>query len=207
MFCRYGCVGQVVADRGELDSDEARVFFGKHGVRLTLTIAYNPEANGKIEWGHSPIVKELVKCCNANTKNWPLLLTYALWADRTTHSSVTGFMPAELMTGQTPVMPTEAAIAAWGTLPWKEEMSREELLEVRIRQLEGRKEDVAEVARRKQVARMQKKYQFDRRHRLRPRKIKDGDCVIVYDSSMVRKFVRWWFGPYEVRQSPDNGTS
>ena len=69
VFCRYGCVGQVVADRGDLNSNEARVFFGKHGVRLTLTIAYNPEANGKIERGHSPIVKALVKAYNGNVKN------------------------------------------------------------------------------------------------------------------------------------------
>ena len=67
VFCRYGCIGQVVADRGELDSDEAREFFGKHGVRLTLTTAYNPEANGKIERGHSPIVKALVKACDGGS--------------------------------------------------------------------------------------------------------------------------------------------
>ena len=60
------------------------------------------------------------------------------------HSSVTGYMPAELMTGQALVMPTEAAITTWGALPWKTEMSREELLTVQIRQLEGTLEDVAE---------------------------------------------------------------
>ena len=48
------------------------------------------------------------------------------------------------MTGQAPVMPTETAIATWTMLPWKEEMSREELLAVQIRQLEGRPEDIAE---------------------------------------------------------------
>ena len=63
------------------------------------------------------------------------------------HSSITGYMPVELMTGQAPVMPIEAARAAWGKLQWKEEMNRKELLEVWIRQLEGRKEDVAEAAR------------------------------------------------------------
>ena len=101
-----------------------------------LTTAYNPEANGKIEQGHSPIVKALVKACDERVKVWPQMLPYALWADRTTHSSVTGYMLAELMTGQAPVMPTEAAIATWTVLPWKEEMNREELLAVRIRQLE-----------------------------------------------------------------------
>ena len=51
VFCRYGCVGQVIANRGELDSDKVRGLFAKHGVRLTLTTTYNPEANGKIEEG------------------------------------------------------------------------------------------------------------------------------------------------------------
>ena len=67
--------------------------------------------------------------------------------DRTMHSSVTGYMLTELMTGEAPVMPTETTIATWTVLPWKEEMSREELLAVRIRQLEGRAEDIAEAIR------------------------------------------------------------
>ena len=75
------------------------------------------------------------------------MLPYALWADRTTHSSV------ELMTGKAPVMLTKTAIATWTMLPWKEEMSREELLAVRIRQLEGSPVDIAEATRRQQEAR------------------------------------------------------
>ena len=92
------------------------------------------------------------------------MLSYALWADRTTHSSVTGYMPAELMTGHAPVKSTETVIATWIMLPWKEEMSREELLVVRIRQLEGRPEDIAEAIRRQQEARFQNKSWFDRKH-------------------------------------------
>ena len=40
VLCRYGCVGQVIVDGGELDSDKARGFFAKHGVRLTLTTTH-----------------------------------------------------------------------------------------------------------------------------------------------------------------------
>ena len=90
----------MIADRGEHDSDKAREFFAKHGVRLTLTTTYNPEANGKIERGHSPIIKALAKACDGRVKDWPQMLPYALWADWTTHSSVTDYMPAKLMTGQ-----------------------------------------------------------------------------------------------------------
>ena len=94
------------------------------------------------------------------------MLPYALWADRTTHSSITGYMPAELMTGQALVMPTETAISTCTVLPWKEEMSREELVAVRIRQLEGRPEDIAEAIRRQQEARFRNKSGFDTKNRL-----------------------------------------
>ena len=46
VFCRYECVGKVIADPEELDLDEVKEFFVKFGVRLTLTTTYNPEANG-----------------------------------------------------------------------------------------------------------------------------------------------------------------
>jgi hypothetical protein len=121
-------------------------------------------------------------------------------------------MPAELMTGQPPVMPTETVIVTWAVLPWKEEMTREELLAIRIRRLEGRSEDIAEAIRRQQEARLRNKSRFDAKHRLRPRKIEEGDWVIVYDSSLdhqhttLWKFAKRWFGPYEVRKVFDNGT-
>ena len=114
VFCRYKCIGQVEADREELDSEEAREFFARHGVRLTFTITYNPKANGKIEHGYSPIVKELVKACNGEVKIWLQMLLYA---DRTMQSFVAEYMLAELMSGQALVIPTENTVTTWGTLP------------------------------------------------------------------------------------------
>ena len=128
VVCRYGCIGKIVADHGELDAQEAEELFDRLGVKLSLTTAYNPEANGKVERGHGPIVKALVLECGGQVGNWLRLLPYALWADRTTHSSVTGFMPVELMYGQKPIMPTERTISSWAAVDWKDEMRWEELL-------------------------------------------------------------------------------
>ena len=79
---------------------EAQDFFDKVGIQLSLTMTYNPEANGKIERGHGPIVKALAKACKGRISDWPKNLPYALWADRTTHNTVTKYMPAELITRQ-----------------------------------------------------------------------------------------------------------
>jgi hypothetical protein len=121
-------------------------------------------------------------------------------------------MPAELMYGQKTVMPTERMIASWAALEWRNEMSREELLAARIRQLERRPEDVERATEKLRTARLRNKERFDRTHRLRPKKIEEGDWVLVYDSSLdnqhkaARQFARRWFGRYVVTSVDDNGT-
>ena len=37
IVCRYGCIGKIVADRGELNSAEAQDFFDKIGIQLSIT--------------------------------------------------------------------------------------------------------------------------------------------------------------------------
>ena len=61
-------------------------------------------------------------------------------------------------------------------------------------------------------ARKKNKGRFDRTHRLRPKKIEEGDWVLVYDNSLdnqhktTRKFTRRWFSPYVVTSANDNTT-
>ena len=80
----YGCIGRIMDDREELDAQEAEELFDRLGVKLSLTKAYNPKANGKIECGHRPT---LVWACEGQVKNWPRLLT---WMKTPLHSQVEG---------------------------------------------------------------------------------------------------------------------
>lgn len=212
IFSRYGSIGQMRADRGELDVAEARNFFQRYGVQLRLTTAYNPEANGKSERGHPPIIHALVKACKGKASLWPRLLPFALWADRTTHSTVTGYMPIELMHGHKPIMPGEESIPTWVFLSWEDNISRERLLELRIQQLGRLPEDMEVALERLKAARLGNKERFDKTHRLRMKKIEKGDWVLMFDSTLehqhstVRKFARRWFGPYVVERVNDNAT-
>jgi hypothetical protein len=47
VLCRYGCVGKIVVDRGELDAQEAEEPFDRLGVKLSLTTAYNLRQMGR----------------------------------------------------------------------------------------------------------------------------------------------------------------
>ena len=63
-----------------------------------------------------------------------------------------------------------------------------------------------------EVAQVKNKIRFDKTHRLRPKKIEEGDWVLVYDNNLdnqhktTRKFARRWFGPYVVTSANDNAT-
>ncbi|KAL3698249.1 hypothetical protein R1sor_012325 [Riccia sorocarpa] len=212
IVCRYGSVGSLRADRGDLNAEEARTFFMRYGVNLKLTTAMNPEGIGKSERGHPPIVHALVKACDGKFRQWPRLLPFALWADRSTHSTTTGYMPVQLMLGQKPIMPIEDTVLSWVSLPWEDGVDHETLLALRIRQLEHREEDLADAQEKLKQARLKNKLRFDKTHRLRPKQIKVGDWVLVYDSSLenqhstTRKFSRRWFGPYVVLAVNDNAT-
>ena len=64
-----------------MDANESNEFFSRFGIKLSLTTAYNPTENDKVEWGHRPIVKALVKSYLGKLSEYPRLLPYALWAD------------------------------------------------------------------------------------------------------------------------------
>ena len=64
VVCQYGCIGKIIADRGELDAQEAEDLFDWLRVKLSLTATYNLEANRKVEQGHGSIVKAIVRACD-----------------------------------------------------------------------------------------------------------------------------------------------
>ena len=45
---------------------------------------------------------------------------------------VIGYMPTELIFKQKPILPVEQSIVSWLALPWQDEISREDLLALRI---------------------------------------------------------------------------
>lgn len=54
-------------------------------------------------------------------------------ADRTTIGTMTGFYPEKLINGHLPLMPTEESVTMWRTVGWRDGVSREELLQRRIK--------------------------------------------------------------------------
>ena len=212
MFARYGCFNKMRADRGELNAEAAIAFFKRFRIKLRLTVAYNPEGNGKSERGHQAIMNALVKACKGKMSLWPNFLPLALMAHRVTCSSVTGYAPAELINGQLPLMPIEENIASWRTIEWKDNVSTEELLLRRIEQFDQTSEKVAEAIKNVKGKRLANKEYFDKNHRLRPKAIHEGDWMLIAegnidnDHSTAKKFAQRWRGPFVVVTIQPNST-
>lgn len=204
VISRYSGVRTIRADRGELSPLDIRQWFKRFGVHISLTTAYNPEANGKVERGHQSIIAALAKTSNNDSKSWPALLPFALWADRTTVHRTTGYTPHQLVFGERPMLPVENITFSWKTLPWTYPMSRTDLLALRIRQLEHRDEDRGAARLRVIDNRETENESTDNHRRQRPEKMETGDFVLMRDERILtshnanRKFSSKWTGPYRV---------
>ena len=145
-------------------------------------------------------------------KDWPSKLPIALFADRVTVSRVTGFSAYYLLHGVHPVLPFDLADATFLVDGFTTGMSSEELLVLRMRQLERREEDLTKAAKALKEARFRSKEEFEWKFRKRMRRLeyKKGELVLLRNSGqemrLNRKTKPHYLGPYEVCRKTKGGS-
>ncbi|EKM48043.1 uncharacterized protein PHACADRAFT_109473 [Phanerochaete carnosa HHB-10118-sp] len=162
-------------------------------------------------YGHFIIRESLVKLCDGKIRRWPGYVQQAFFADKITVRRQTGFSPFYLLHGIYPVLPFDLAEASFMVDGFKSGMSSEELLTLRIRQLEKKPEDLAKASEVLQKHRFRSKDQFEQRYRTRMFRdsYTPGTLVLVRNShveaSLDRKTKDRYMGPYEVVRQTRNG--
>jgi hypothetical protein len=100
----------------------------------------------------------------------------------------------------------------WRTLPWRDGLSREDLLELRILQLETRLDDLADASTTLRETKEKEKGRVDQKRRPHPTPLQADDWVLVRNERIRvelgthRKFARRWFGPYIIVRAEALGT-
>lgn len=212
IYCRYGAIGQITTDNGP----EVKGAFSELVKRIDIpqvTIsAYNSQANGVVERGHFTLREALVKACGKKINQWPNKLPHALFADRIMTSRVTGFSAFYLVHGVHPVLPFDLAQATFMVEGFQSNMTSEELLALRIQQLEKRPEDLARAAETLKKARFKSKEQFEKRFSLRLQRghYKPGELVLIrntrIEKELNRKTKPRYLGPYSVVRRTEGGS-
>ncbi|OMJ15154.1 Retrovirus-related Pol polyprotein from transposon, partial [Smittium culicis] len=210
ILSRFGIVNKLVADRGEVNSNLIKDLAKKYGLKLSFTTSYHPQTNGMVERGHVPLVSSLSKYCGRNPSQWPKYLHLALWADRITAKRTTGEAQYKLVYGQDCVLPIESEYETWNTISWKKEMTTEELLLSRIRQLDKKSLLIEEASNRQKNSRKKDVEYFNNKHKIRDTPLKVGEMVLQYDKTLGKqreqKLSNRWYGPYVITKDNNNGS-
>ena len=127
---------------------------------------------------------------------WDDYLSLALWAYRTTKSTVTKQIPFSLVYGAEFVLPVEIKVPSARTLLSSTQEGGSRLFDLET--LEGKKEQVQ-----KKVQNYQRKIAHSYNKLVKPRMLQDGDLVLkAADHAMkglyAQKFTPNWEGPYEI---------
>lgn len=211
ILCRYGAVGQVVTDNGKEVEGAFTKLMMRYGIPQIKISAYNSKANGVVERGHFIIRESIVKACEGKISQWPEKVPGAFFADKITTSRSTGFSPYYLLHGMEPVLPLDLFEATFLVQGFTDNMSTEELLALRIRQLEKREEDISKAAALLARMRYASKEQFEKRfaRRLNKELYSTGDMVLLRNTQVEKELNRKtkdrYLGPFKVIRQTEGG--
>ncbi|KAK6206862.1 putative gag-pol poly protein [Colletotrichum tabaci] len=212
---RHGLAGTIIVDGGPENKGHVIAFNNKYGMRRMVTSAYNPQANGTIETGHRPIAKALSVWTNEGERDPRPFLHTALFADRTSVRSATGYSPFYLNHGYDPVTPIETLTRTWRILDWDSVRTPEQELAMRIRafaQLDEDRENavIALTEKRRAAA---EGFNYRNANRTRSDRLDIGDMVLVFDvkqsidKSADMKLKKRWKGPFRIHsRAPDTSS-
>jgi hypothetical protein len=211
VYCRYGAIGEVVTDNGPEVKGAFAELLRRLNIPQVRISAYNKQANGVVERGHF-ILREAIMKSVKHRKDWPAKVHLASFADRVTVSRVTGFSAYYLLHGVHPILPFDLADATFLVEGYTSGMSSTDLLVLRMRQLERRKEDIASAAKALREARFKSKEEFEWKFRKRMRRdhYRPGELVLLRNSGeemkLNRKTKPRYLGPYEVVRRTTGGS-
>ena len=204
-------IGQITTDNGPEVKGAFTKLMDRYGIPQVQILAYNSKANGVVERSHAIIRESIVKACKGQISQWPGKVHIAFFADKITITRSTGFSPFFLLYGVEPVLPLDLFEATFLVQGFTDNMSTEDLLALRIRQLEKREEDLDRAARLLAEMRFKSKEQFERRFakRISTHEFNPGDFVLMRNSQvekeMNRKTKSRYLGPFVIIQHTQGG--
>ena len=212
IICRYGAIGCVVTDNGPEVKGAFEELMRRYGIPQIKISAYNSKANGVVERGHFIIREGIVKSCGGDINQWPSKVPHAFFADKCIVRKSTGFSPFYLLFGVDPVLPFDLTEATYLVHGFHSGMSTEELLALRIRQLEKKPGDIAQAASTIKQSRFRSKKHFEKvfKNRIKGYVFKPNDLVLIRNSrvemELDKKTKPRYLGPYEIHKQTKAGS-
>ena len=170
-----------------------------------ITISpYNSQADGLVERRHRDVREALMKTVGGEASQWYKAAPAVFWAERITIQKSTGYSPYYMAHGVEPLLPFDIVEGTYLAPPMEPPMETAELLAIRARQLEKRKEDLKLAAARVLASRFCSAAAFicAHAHTIRDYDFQLGDLVMYrntqVEKEMNRKHKDRYLGPMVV---------
>ncbi|GBG89916.1 hypothetical protein CBR_g49766 [Chara braunii] len=194
-FLRYPFVMEFVMDRGsEFTCGEVKDLLRGYGVKASYTTRAHPQANAPVERGHTTLTSLLAKWTDGKENQWPKHLRAAFFVENITIKRSTKYAPASLWYRRHATLPIESFLTTWRRQGMETNLTFEELLDLRARQVGIAEEKIQEVADGVMDSRMKDKERWDRLPRVRKEPLEVGDVVLLYESSLEKQWPRYGLG-------------
>ena len=191
-FSKFGVPKTVQTDRGSnFMGNLFQQALRKMGINHVASSAYHPQSQGCLERFHRTLKSILTKFCLNNQKDWDEGIQVALYAIRTAKHEGLGYSPFELMFGRRPRENLRILYESW-----EEEMQPQPLTEY-VTKLRDRLRCAHDLARENlEKAQQKMKEYYDRKSRYR--EFKEGDLVLLFDSTRGKPLQARYRGPFVV---------
>jgi hypothetical protein len=145
ILCRWGAVEEIVTNNGTTFVAAVTWLTQKYGIHHIRISAYNSKANGIIERSHHTIQDSLVKACNGDITQWPVIVPHIFWANRVTMRRATGHSPYFMAHGVEPLLPFDVSKATFMLPDLITPLSTTDLIALRAQQLMKRNDDLTNI--------------------------------------------------------------
>ena len=212
LLCRYGQIQEIVTDNGPEVKGAVESLLKRYNIHQIRISPYNSAANGVVERGHFTIREALIKSCKGNINKWPDYVSHAFFADKVTTRRSTGFSPYYLLFGTDPTLPLDLFEATYLVSGFTDNMTTDELLSLRIRQLQKLPEDIDQAAELLKKTRLRSKRQFEKKfgRRLIRSDYQPNDLVLVRNTQIEKELNRKskprYIGPFKVIRKTQGGS-
>ncbi|GBG82734.1 hypothetical protein CBR_g36263 [Chara braunii] len=135
-FLRYPFVMEFVMDRGsEFTCGEVKDLLQGYGLKASYTTRVHPQANALVERGYTTLTNLLAKWTDGKENQWPKHLRAAFFVENITIKRSTKYAPATLWYGRHATLPIESFLTTWRRQDMETNLTFEELLDLRARQV------------------------------------------------------------------------
>ncbi|GBG68685.1 hypothetical protein CBR_g3226 [Chara braunii] len=190
-YLRYPFVREFLMDRGsEFTCHEVQELLARYSMAANYTTTAHPQTNAPVERGHSTITNLLAKWTEGRPNQWPRYLRATFFVENITVKRSTKYAPATLWYGRHATFPIESFLKKWRRRDLEVNLSFEELLDIRARQVGAIEERIQEASDQVARSRMNDKARWDQSTRVRKVPLAVGDVVLLYDTSLEKQWSR-----------------